>query len=104
LYFIHLYFTSEYSYFYIDSSEEEEKEEPAVHGTTPTSTSNTVVLSEEHRTAAESLPSPQQNTEASTPVASPRVPAPKKARTGAAGLATVMKLLRGALRLLRWTM
>jgi hypothetical protein len=51
-------FSSEYSYFYIDIYEKEEKEEPAVHCTAPTSTSNTVVLSEEHHTVAESLPSP----------------------------------------------
>jgi hypothetical protein len=36
-------------YFYIDRSEDGTKvEEPAVHGTTPTSTSNTMVLSEEN--------------------------------------------------------
>jgi hypothetical protein len=77
-------FSSECSFFYIDSSEEEEeKEEPAVHGTAPTSTSNTMVLSEEHRTAMESSPPPQQNVETLTPMASARAPSPKKARIGA---------------------
>jgi hypothetical protein len=71
-------------YCYIDSSEEgEAKEKPAVRGTAPTSTSSTIVLSEEHRTATDSSPPPQQNTEASTPPASPRARAPKKARNGA---------------------
>jgi hypothetical protein len=76
-------FSSEYSYFYIDSSEDEEKEEPMVHGTAPTSTSNTMVLSEEHHIAAECSPPPQQNMETSTPTASLRAHVPKKARTGA---------------------
>ncbi|KAK1694476.1 hypothetical protein QYE76_011173 [Lolium multiflorum] len=65
------------------SEERAEEEELAIHGTTPTSTSNTMVLSEEHRTAAETLPPPQQNTEASAPVPSPRAPLPKKAKIGA---------------------
>jgi hypothetical protein len=42
-----------------------------------------MVLSEEHRTAAETSPPPQQNTEASTPMPIPRAPLPKKARVGA---------------------
>jgi hypothetical protein len=42
-----------------------------------------MVLSEEHCTAAETLPPPQQNTEASTHVPSPRAPLPKKAKAGA---------------------
>jgi hypothetical protein len=71
-------------FFCISSSEEEgEEEEPAVLGMAPTSTSNTMVLSEEHRTAAEYSPPPQHNTETSTPLASPRAPSPKRAKTGA---------------------
>jgi hypothetical protein len=53
-----------------------------VHGMAPTTTSNTMVLSEEPRTAADSSPPPQQIIETSTPAASPRAPVPKKARTG----------------------
>ncbi|KAK1692138.1 hypothetical protein QYE76_008835 [Lolium multiflorum] len=65
------------------SDEGAEEEEPAAHGPAPTSTSNTLVLSEEHRTAAETLPPPQHHSKAPTPVPSPRAPLAKKARTGA---------------------
>jgi hypothetical protein len=54
-----------------------------IHGTALMSTSNTMVLSEEHRTAADSSPPPQQNVESSPPMASPRSPSLKKARIGA---------------------
>ncbi|KAM0885795.1 hypothetical protein ACQ4PT_030102 [Festuca glaucescens] len=67
----------------VSSSEGAEEEEPAAHGVAPTSTSNTMVLSKEHRTAAETSPPPQQNIEASTPMPSPQAPLPKKARVGA---------------------
>ncbi|XP_047043333.1 uncharacterized protein LOC124647428 [Lolium rigidum] len=65
------------------SDEGAEEEEPATHGTAPTSTSNTLVLSQEHRTAAETLPPPQHNPEEPTPVPTPRALLAKKARTGA---------------------
>ncbi|KAM0857498.1 hypothetical protein ACQ4PT_048462 [Festuca glaucescens] len=65
------------------SDEGAEEEEPAAHGPAPTSTSNTLVLSEEHRTVAQTSPPPQHNSEAPTPVPSPRAPLAKKARTGA---------------------
>ncbi|KAM0839158.1 hypothetical protein ACQ4PT_060502 [Festuca glaucescens] len=67
----------------VSSSEGAEEEEPATHGTAPTSTSNTMVLSEEHRIAAETSTPPQQDIEASTPMPSPQAPPPKKARVGA---------------------
>ncbi|KAK1682439.1 hypothetical protein QYE76_043287 [Lolium multiflorum] len=65
------------------SDEGAEEEELAAHGTTPTSTSNTLVLSKEHRTDAETSPPPQHNPKAPTPVPIPRAPLAKKARTGA---------------------
>ncbi|KAK1628131.1 hypothetical protein QYE76_002446 [Lolium multiflorum] len=65
------------------SEEGAEEGEPAAHGTGPTSTSNTLVLSEEDRTAAETSTPPQHNPETPTLVPSPRAPLPKKARTGA---------------------
>jgi hypothetical protein len=68
---------------YIDRSEEGAKKEPTAHVTAPTSTSNTLVISEEHRTAAETSPPPQQHVEASTPEPSPRAPLAKRAKTGA---------------------
>ncbi|KAK1629503.1 hypothetical protein QYE76_003818 [Lolium multiflorum] len=67
----------------VSSSEEGEKEEPAILGTAPTGTSNTMIFSEENRTAAESSPPPQQNMETSIPPSSPRAPSPKRAKTGA---------------------
>ncbi|KAM0871310.1 hypothetical protein ACQ4PT_039477 [Festuca glaucescens] len=66
------------------ADEGEESEEPEAHGPAPTSTSNTLVLSEERRVASETSPLPQHNPEASTPVPSPRAPKKKKAKTGAA--------------------
>ncbi|KAK1613808.1 hypothetical protein QYE76_019325 [Lolium multiflorum] len=65
------------------ADEGEEEEEPEAHGPAPTSTSNTLVLSEERRAASEASPPPQHNSDAPTPVASPRAPKPKKAKTGA---------------------
>ncbi|KAK1691969.1 hypothetical protein QYE76_008666 [Lolium multiflorum] len=67
----------------VSSGEEEEKEEPEVHGTALTSTSHTLVLFEERRAAEESSPPPQQDMETSPLTASPRAPAPKRARIGA---------------------
>jgi hypothetical protein len=63
--------------FFVDSGEEEE--EPATNVTSPTSTSQTLVLSETRRAAEETSP-PPQDLEMSTPVASPRAPSPKRAR------------------------
>jgi hypothetical protein len=62
---------------FVDSGEEEE--EPAANMTAPTSTSQTLVLSETRRATEEASP-PQQDLEMSTPVASPRAPSPKRAR------------------------
>jgi hypothetical protein len=71
-------------YCYVDRADEgEEEEEPAAHGLAPTSTSNTLVLSEEHRAAAETSPPPQHNLEVPTPMPSSRAPKSKKAKTGA---------------------
>ena len=61
----------------MDSGEEEE--EPAANVTAPTSTSQTLVLSETRRAMEEASP-PPHNLEMSTPVASPRAPSPKRAR------------------------
>ena len=61
----------------MDSAEEEE--EPAANVTAPTSTSQTLVLSETRRATEEASP-PHQDLEMSTPVASPRAPSPKRAR------------------------
>ena len=70
---------------YIDRADEgEENEEPEAHGPAPTSTSNTLVLSEERRVASENSPPPQHDPEAPTPAPSPRAPKKKKAKTGAA--------------------
>ncbi|KAM0831539.1 hypothetical protein ACQ4PT_065490 [Festuca glaucescens] len=66
------------------ADEGEENEEPEAHGPAPTSTSNTLVLSEEHRVASETSPPPQHNPETPTPVPSPRAPKKKKAKTRAA--------------------
>ena len=54
---------------FVDSGEEEE--EPAANVTAPTSTSQTLVLSETRRATEEASP-PHQGLEMSTPVASPR--------------------------------
>ncbi|KAK1682889.1 hypothetical protein QYE76_043737 [Lolium multiflorum] len=58
----------------------EEEEEPPANVTAPTSTSQTLVLSEAHRVTEETSPLPHQDLETSTPVASPRAPSPKRAR------------------------
>jgi hypothetical protein len=47
------------------------------------STSNTLVIFEEHRVAAGTSPPPQHNSEAPTPMPSPRAPKAKKAMIGA---------------------
>jgi hypothetical protein len=47
------------------------EEEPTAHGPAPTSNFNTLVISEEHRTAAETSPPPQHNPGEPTPVPSP---------------------------------
>ncbi|KAM0841829.1 hypothetical protein ACQ4PT_058769 [Festuca glaucescens] len=67
----------------VPADEGEENEEPEAHGLAPTSTSNTLVISEERRVASEKSPPPQHNPEAPTPVPSPRAPKKKKAKTGA---------------------
>jgi hypothetical protein len=59
------------------------EEEPTAHGPAPTSNSNMLVLSEEHCADAETSPPLQHNSEAPTPLPSPRAPKSKKARTGA---------------------
>ncbi|KAM0916556.1 hypothetical protein ACQ4PT_010105 [Festuca glaucescens] len=66
------------------ADEGEESEEPEAHGPAPTSTSNTLVLSEECRVASETSPLPQHNSEAPTPMPSPRALKKKKAKTEAA--------------------
>ncbi|KAK1694232.1 hypothetical protein QYE76_010929 [Lolium multiflorum] len=67
----------------VSSTGEGEEEGPTILGTAPTSTSNTVVLSEENRTAADSSPPRQQIMNTSTPSSSPRAPSPKRIKTGA---------------------
>ncbi|KAK1678685.1 hypothetical protein QYE76_039533 [Lolium multiflorum] len=57
----------------------DEEEEPAVNVTAPMSTSQTLALSETHRTAEETSP-PQHDLQMSTPAASPRASSPKRAR------------------------
>jgi hypothetical protein len=47
------------------------------------STSNTLVLSDEPGVASETSPPPQRDTEAPTPVPSPRAPMSNKAKIGA---------------------
>ncbi|KAK1684860.1 hypothetical protein QYE76_045708 [Lolium multiflorum] len=64
-------------------SEKGKEEGPTNLGIAPTSTSNTLVISEEHRVVAESSPPPQQIVETSTPPSSPRAPSPKRTKTGA---------------------
>jgi hypothetical protein len=59
--------------------------EHETYGPANTSTSNTLVLSEDQRAIPEAWPPPQVDPEAATPVPSPRAPRPKKAKTGAAG-------------------
>ncbi|KAK1670545.1 hypothetical protein QYE76_058704 [Lolium multiflorum] len=68
------------------SSADEEEVEPKAHGPANTSTSNTLVLSEDPRVTPEMLPPPQVDPEASTPVPSPRGPKKKKMKIGAAAL------------------
>ncbi|KAK1607061.1 hypothetical protein QYE76_030734 [Lolium multiflorum] len=72
------------------SSSEGEEEGPTILGTAPTSTSNTAVLSEENRIAAESSPPPQPIMETSTPPSSPRASSPKRAKTGAGDVQTLI--------------
>jgi hypothetical protein len=55
---------------YTDRADEGE-EEPEVHGPAPTSTSNTLVLSEEHCVSSKASPPPQHDPKAPTPVAQP---------------------------------
>ncbi|KAK1611408.1 hypothetical protein QYE76_035081 [Lolium multiflorum] len=57
----------------------DEEEEPTVNVTAPTSTSQTLVLSETRPTTEETLP-PQRDIGHSTPVGSPSAPSPKRAR------------------------
>ncbi|XP_051208950.1 uncharacterized protein [Lolium perenne] len=57
----------------------DEEEEPDANVTAPTSTSQTLVLSETRRAAKGTSP-PQQDLEMSTPATSPRAPTPKRAR------------------------
>ncbi|KAM0929881.1 hypothetical protein ACQ4PT_001336 [Festuca glaucescens] len=67
------------------SSDDEEDLEPETHGPANTSTSNTLVLSEDRRVAPETSPPIHVDLEASSPASSPRAPKKKRARTGAAG-------------------
>ncbi|KAM0908070.1 hypothetical protein ACQ4PT_015702 [Festuca glaucescens] len=67
------------------SSDNEEDLEPETHGPANTSTSNTLVLSEDRRVAPETSPPTHVDPEASSPTSSPRAPKKKRARTGAAG-------------------
>ncbi|KAK1616616.1 hypothetical protein QYE76_022133 [Lolium multiflorum] len=64
---------------------DEEEVEPDAHGPAHTSTSNTLVLSEDCRVVPEASPPPQYDPEASSPVPNPRAPKLKKAKTRAAG-------------------
>jgi hypothetical protein len=66
----------------VRSTEEAKEEETVANGTAPMSTSNTLVLSEGNRTAADTSPPPEHNPKASTPVLSSRAPPAKKAKTG----------------------
>ncbi|KAM0868448.1 hypothetical protein ACQ4PT_041307 [Festuca glaucescens] len=66
------------------SSDDEEDLEPETHGPANTSTSNTLVLSEDRRVALETSPPAHVDPEASSLAPSPRAPK-KRARTGAAG-------------------
>jgi hypothetical protein len=71
--------------FYIDGADDgEEEEEPEAHGLAPTSTSNALILSKEHRVALEAPPPPRHDPKALNPVPSPRASKPKKMKTGAA--------------------
>ncbi|KAM0884451.1 hypothetical protein ACQ4PT_030973 [Festuca glaucescens] len=67
------------------SSDNEEDLEPEAHGPANTSTSNTLVLSEDRPVAPETSPPAHVDPEASSPAPSPRAPKKKRARTGAAG-------------------
>jgi hypothetical protein len=60
-------------------NDEEEKEGNEVPGAALTSTSQTLVLSENRNAGEESSPLPQQEVETSPP-SSPRAPSPKRAR------------------------
>jgi hypothetical protein len=57
-----------------------DEEEPIVNVTAPTSTSQTLVLSETRRLAEETSLPPGQILETSTPATSLRAPSPKRAR------------------------
>ncbi|KAM0921153.1 hypothetical protein ACQ4PT_007047 [Festuca glaucescens] len=67
------------------SSDDEEDLETEAHGPANTSTSNTLVLSEDRRIAPETSPPAHVDPEASNPVPSPQAPKKKRARTGATG-------------------
>ena len=69
---------------YIDRDDEEDLE-PEAHGPANTSTSNTLVLSEDRRVAPETSPPAHVDPEASSLAPIPRAPKKKRARTGAAG-------------------
>jgi hypothetical protein len=73
-----VYFLQIFSCLIVGSGEEEE--ELAATMMAPTSTSNTLVLSDTRRAAEEPSSPRQHDVEASTPVASPRAPSPKRAR------------------------
>jgi hypothetical protein len=64
---------------------DEEEVEPEARGAVHTSTSNTLVLSEEPHVAPEASPPARDNPETSIPVRSPQAPEKKKAKIGAAG-------------------
>jgi hypothetical protein len=74
-----------YLYCYYIVRDDEEELEPEAHGPANTSTSHTLVLSEDRRVVPETSPPAQDDLEASTPAPSPWAPKKKRARTGAAG-------------------
>jgi hypothetical protein len=67
----------------IDKDNEEELE-PEAHGPANTSTSHTLVLSEDYRVVLETSPPAQDDPEVSTPTPTPRVPK-KRAKRRAVG-------------------
>ena len=74
-----------YLYYCFADRDDEEELEPETHGPANTSTSHTLVLSENRRVAPEISPPAHVDPEASTPAPSPRAPKRKRARTGTAG-------------------
>jgi hypothetical protein len=71
-----------FSLCYIDRADEEEVE-PEAHGPANTSTSNTLVLSEDLRVERETSPPHEADPKTVSPVPSPQAPKKKKAKIGA---------------------